>query len=129
MSKTLCCSLLLLFCLSMSCERQPYVQGERIYTAVCSSCHMDSGEGLGELYPNITNSEYLSSKSNDLPCLIRNGRISKTLETVVMPGLQNITPAEMTNLINYLNHRWGNKTVVQMKEIDILLTECTKATQ
>ena len=129
MNKSLCCGLMFIFCISISCERQPYVQGERIYTAVCSSCHMDSGEGLGEIYPNITNSAYLSSKASELPCLIKNGRRSQTLETVVMPGLKNITPAEMTNLMNYLNHRWGDKTVVQMKEIHNLMTECARATQ
>lgn len=113
----------------LSCDRQPYVQGERIYTAVCSSCHMDSGKGLGKIYPDITQSEYLSNLSSELPCLIRQGRTSKTLETVVMPGLKSVTAAEMTNLINYLNHRWGDKSIVQMKEIDNLLNQCTKATQ
>ena len=86
---------------AMACDRQPYVQGERIYNAVCSSCHMDSGKGLGQIYPDITQSAYLSNLSKELPCLIKNGRTSKTLETVVMPGLKTVTAAEMTNLINY----------------------------
>lgn len=107
-----------------SCQQEKYTQGKRIYKALCSNCHMDDGNGLGQMYPSLQKSVYLHDKMNDLTCLIRTGRQSSHLSTVVMPGFTNLREAEMSNLINYLSHEWGDQSILPITSIREQIESC-----
>lgn len=109
-----------------ACAQEPYVQGKQIYEAYCSNCHMADGRGLGALYPNLENSAYLNGMQDQLACLIYNGVQSNKLVTIAMPAHYNIKPAAMTNLINFLSYRWGNKSVLTLQEINDQLDQCPR---
>ena len=109
-----------------ACSEEPYTQGKQIYEAYCLNCHMEDGRGLGALYPNLENSAYLNGKQDHLACLIYNGVQSSKLATVAMPAHYDIKPAGMTNLINFISYRWGNKSVLTLQEINDQLDQCLR---
>lgn len=119
--------LIILGCVTwISCQQEPYVQGKRIYETYCLNCHMEDGSGLGELYPALRESAYLTSQIQQLPCLIYNGAQSQKMATVEMPAHHQIEPAAMTNLINYLSHQWGDQRIVTLQSINAQLEKCPK---
>jgi len=50
------------------------------YDAYCGNCHMENGEGLSKLIPSLHNSAYLKNNQEELPCIIRNGILSKVAD-------------------------------------------------
>ncbi len=110
----------------IACAHEPYVQGKQIYESYCLNCHMEDGSGLGAIYPKLKNSAYLNGMQDKLACLIYNGTQSSKLSTVAMPAHYNIEPAAMTNLINYLSYRWGNESVITLREINKQLDQCPR---
>ena len=117
-------SLVIVMSIWASCQQEKYSQGKRIYTAYCANCHMENGEGLGEIYPSITKSSYLYGNITELPCLILNGRQSSQLSTVQMPGFSHLREAELSNLINYMSHTWGDKSILPIDEIQNKIINC-----
>ncbi len=110
-----------------SCQQETYVQGKRIYEVNCSNCHMADGQGLGEMYPNITQSSYFSSNKDQLACLIRYGKQGNQLSNVVMPANDKLTEVGMNNLINYLLHEWGDQSLSNLNEVKEQLENCEQA--
>ncbi len=98
----------------IACQIKPYQEGERLYTAYCSNCHMEDGWGLKGLIPPLANADYLSNYKSQIPCIIRygiKGEIivnGKTYNTE-MAGIQGLTDVQINNIINYINHAWGNQ--------------------
>lgn len=78
-----------------------FVNGKNIYEKNCQNCHGFKGEGLGELYPSLRKSTYVAENSGNLACDIRFG-----LNT--MPGNPQLTPIEITYLINYIGNYFDN---------------------
>ena len=99
------------FLLVHSCQFQKYEQGEALYEFYCSNCHMNDGSGLGQLIPPVANSDYYLAHYSDLPCLIRQGlkdtiMVNGKIYDQVMEGNKSLTHTEVTNIINYMNHKW-----------------------
>ncbi|HHS95028.1 MAG TPA: cytochrome c [Phaeodactylibacter sp.] len=124
--------LLFLAGLSFHCSQSnPFIQGERIYQAQCASCHMEKGQGLKSLYPPLAKSDYLVAHFHDLPCIITKG-IShpivvngKTYE-LPMPPIKDMTPVEITNVINFIAHAWGNDLgYTKLEEVKRALENCS----
>ncbi len=107
----------------VTCRQERYVQGKRIYDTFCLNCHMEDGNGLGTMYPNITESPLLRDH-NALICLILQGTQSKVLHTVTMPQHSQLTPAGMSNLINYMSDRWGDKHIITLVETKLQMKKC-----
>ncbi len=125
MSKLYIVSALLLCVILLSdCQQEQFTQGKRIYEVNCSNCHMADGKGLGKMYPAITNSPYLTTLQNELPCLIINGKKGQIMENVNMPANKNLTPVGVNNLINYLNHTWGDGSLANLNEIKAQMEQC-----
>ena len=85
---------------------------------------MADGKGLGELYPDLSESKYLTSDFADLTCLILNGKQSDQLATIYMPAHKSLKAAELTNLINYMSDRWGNQKVIQLNDVIKQMKNC-----
>jgi len=86
--------------------------GSTLYREHCSACHGQDGKGLRALYPPLADSPYLIEQQALLPCLIRVG-IRGSLVTADgsynqrMPAFPDLTPAALSQLILYLQSRWG----------------------
>lgn len=120
----------LLLCSLFACEDQTYQSGGRIYKKACANCHMDSGEGLGALIPPLAGADYLAKNRDLLPCIARYG----LRDTIVvngktyaenMAGMPGYSDIQVTNLLNYINHAWGNNNpAYSFEEVEQLLLKC-----
>ncbi len=104
--------LLLAFSLG-SCFSNKQHQGERLYAQHCAGCHGDQGQGLERLIPPLAGADYLTAHRAELPCLLRHGLnyaivVNGVAYQGVMPGADSLSPARMTNLLNYVESHWGN---------------------
>jgi mono/diheme cytochrome c family protein len=103
-------SLLLSGCFSNSRN-----QGERLYATNCASCHGDQGQGLARLIPPLAGADYLATHRDELPCLLRHGQshaivVNGVSYQQVMPGNAQLSPSQLTNLLNYIESHWGNQS-------------------
>jgi len=104
--------------------------GSSVYLSSCANCHGEKGAGFRKLYPPLKHSAFLSDQISDLPCLIRQGiqgsiMTNKGTYNQLMPPITTISEPELTNLVDYLNKRWGSKRVpITPEKIDSWLTQC-----
>jgi len=84
---------------------------------------MADGSGLPPMYPSLDQSGILKDSIMTLPCLIKNGRQSKMMKNVYMPGAE-ISTIDMSNLINYMTSKWGNSSSLSMEKIEEIKSDC-----
>ena len=97
-----------------SCRDDPYKQGRILYQNFCASCHMDDGSGLQGVMPPLAGADYVAQNQGKLACIIRYGMegavvVNGTTYNQQMAGIPQLTDFEITNIINYINHSWGNE--------------------
>ncbi len=113
-----------------SCDYQPYKQGKNLYNFYCATCHMDDGTGLKGLYPPLAGADYLANNQSNLACIIRYGlsdtiSVNQKTYNQAMPGVKDLNEVQITNVINYINHAWGNKLQhVKVDDIQKSLVDC-----
>lgn len=105
-------AMLLGFSCFFSCQETPYVQGKRVYEAMCSNCHMSNGSGLAALIPPLAESDYLTQHQEELPCIIRHGlkdtiQVNGQIYSQEMQGVE-LDDVALHNVINYINNSFGN---------------------
>lgn len=74
---------------------------------------MEDGSGLVKINPPVKNSDWLKNNQEKTPCLIRLGASDTMIvnsvvyhhEMIAFPKLSDV---EITNVMNYMNHAWGN---------------------
>lgn len=114
----------------ISCGKTDYQQGQNLYVQHCANCHYEEGKGLGILIPPLDNSDWLKENQEKLACLIRNGMegpiiVNDTTYNQLMPGNIELSDFQITNLINYINHAWGNDYgVVVLGDVRNQLQSC-----
>lgn len=91
---------------------------------------MDDGSGLEGLIPPLANADYVQNYSSKTACIIRygmEGEITVNGKTYNNPmeGIPQLSDTEITNVINYIHHAWGNDYgYVKFKEVKGALQEC-----
>lgn len=109
--------------LATGCHESPYMQGKRLYESHCQSCHMEDGQGLSRMIPSLATSSLLGKR--EFSCVIILGKkdtIQNQTSFLVqeMPAFQSLTTTELTNLVNYMQHRWQvnfkETTIREMEE-------------
>lgn len=114
------------------CEPNPYREGERLYKANCANCHMDNGEGLGGLIPPLAGADYLEKNREILPCVLRYGLkdtilVNGRTYAEAMPGVATLSDIHIANILNYVNHAWGNRNEpYRLEEVQQMLAKCRK---
>jgi mono/diheme cytochrome c family protein len=105
-------------------------EGQRLYAQHCASCHGEQGQGLRRLIPPLAGADYLAQNRAQLPCLIRRGQqgpivVNGVHYNQVMPGHEDLTDSQITNLLNYMQSAWGNKgEKYTIREVGELLQPC-----
>lgn len=126
-------SILFFFCslmVCLSCQTTEYSQGRELYLFYCSSCHLESGQGLRSLYPPLAKSDYLARYNETLPCIIKKGLEGEIIVNgksfdMPMPAMPKISAFEITNIMNFINHNWGNDLpYVKFVDVKAKLEEC-----
>jgi len=115
------------------CEPNPYREGARLYQFHCANCHLDEGQGLGALIPPLAGAtDYLATNRERLPCILKYGLtdtivVRGTVYAEAMPGVPALTAIQVTNILNFVNHSWGNQLPpFRLDEVRRLLSECPK---
>ncbi len=90
-----------------ACDYKPRNQGQKLYEKECASCHMENGQGLGELIPPVANADYVVKHKEDLACIIRHGIAGPMTVNGIeydgeMEGNTKLSDIEINNLIHYL---------------------------
>jgi len=121
----------LIICGIIACKTSPFAEGERIYQAYCSNCHMDDGTGLGTLIPPLAGADYLLERRGNLACIILQGQKGKVVVNGIeydgeMPGA-DLNAVQLHNLINYISNTWGNTAeYVTIEDIEEWTAECVE---
>lgn len=102
---------------------QYMIAGEQLYAKHCSNCHGSQGQGLANLYPPLSNSDYLQNFNQTL-CVIKNGAKGKmTVNGVeydqIMPQNKQLYNLDIAQIATYMYTKWGNKN-------DLIVTEVVK---
>ena len=124
--------LLLLSMLSSSCKEETFYQGHSIYDSLCANCHMEDGTGLKGLIPPLAGSDWLRENQMETACIIRYGLegpiiVNGKTYNQPMPGIDYLTDTEIANIINYINHAWGNDNgMIHFKEMRAALKACAE---
>lgn len=107
---------------NVSIETAQYaVNGQKLYRTHCENCHGAQGEGLGTLYPPLTDSSYLRTNREKLACIVRNGLNEpvqvngKTFEGS-MPGLPQLSAIEIAYILTYVTTNFGQQTSTYSQE-------------
>jgi mono/diheme cytochrome c family protein len=117
-----------------SCEQNISVQGKENYVRFCSNCHGENGEGLQGLIPPLAGSDYLKNNKQVLACIVKNGlngeiEVNGKKYNQAMPALLgNLSPADITNISNYILNAWGNNCgELTLPEVEKQLEGCKRS--
>lgn len=115
-----------------ACDYKPRNQGKRLYLDECASCHMESGQGLGELIPPIANADYVVENKENLACIIRHGIAGSMMVNGKqydgeMAGNSQLSDIEINNLIHYiLVDLNGQESTYVINDIRKQLKDCAE---
>lgn len=115
-----------------SCTQEPYPQGKILYQNFCENCHMDNGSGLEGLIPPVVGADFVRDQVAATVCIIRYGQeeplvVNGRQYTQPMPASPQLSDFEITNIINYIRHAWGNDYgYVSLQQVREALEDCQK---
>ena len=92
--------------------------GKKLYAVNCASCHQPSGLGLGEQYPPLAGSEWVSANPELIIKVILKGlkgEIEVKGKTYApaggMAAVTNLkSDREIANVTTYVRQAWGNES-------------------
>ena len=107
-----------------------FVNGKGLYEKNCQNCHGTKGEGLGKLYPPLTDTLYLTQNRSSLACIIKNGLEGKIAVNHVsyetdMPGNPALADIDIAQIIVYISNSFGNKQgFYDQKQVGVDMKGC-----
>ncbi|WP_316803431.1 cytochrome c [Pedobacter nototheniae] len=121
----------------ISCQNQQQIDlqnymsnGKDIYVAKCQNCHGETGEGLGQLAPPLTDSVFLKNNKTRLACIIKNGlNESITIHgkeyKEKMPAFPELANIDVAQVMVFITNSFGNKQgFVHYNEVSKDLQNC-----
>lgn len=133
----MCAGLLSVYMVFHSCQSeqairtaQYTVNGRTVYTTHCQNCHGANGEGLGALYPPLTDCTFLSKHREQLACMVKYGlagpiEINGTVFDTEMPANPVLSPIEIAYVLTYIGNSFGNSMdIFTQEEIQASLEAC-----
>lgn len=89
-------------------------RGKAIYSEFCITCHLDSGEGVPGAFPPLAKSDWLINKREAAIRAVKYGlKGGITVNGDKYSGMMmpmGLTDEEVTDVMNYITHSWGNTT-------------------
>lgn len=105
------------------------VNGQKVYLTHCQNCHGEKGEGLGNLYPPLTDTTFFQANRHKLACIIKLGT-SGELEVAgkkfnsVMPA-SNLSAVDIAYVLTYINTKINKGTEsFPLDEVEKNLKNC-----
>ena len=109
---------------------QYVVNGQKLYKTHCQNCHGAKGEGLGKLYPPLTDHEFLEKNKKNIACIIKNGlsgeiEINGQIYNQPMPSNKNLNNVDIAYIITYITNTFGkSNSVYTAGEVQSNLKDC-----
>lgn len=106
---------------------QEFSAGSRLYIKYCQNCHMENGEGLGQLIPPLMGADYLLNDVAAAGRTIKYGlrgpiKVNEIDYNQPMPANPDLTSLEIKELLVYISNAWGNKSkTVTLEEVESAL--------
>jgi cytochrome c551 len=110
--------------------QQYFVKGEQLYIQHCSNCHQKNGSGLGRLYPPLDTSDYMQNHTNEVICLIKNGKKGELIVNgqsynQAMPGVSTLTDLEIAEISTYIYNSWSHEQgIIEVSFVSKTLAQC-----
>lgn len=107
------------------------VNGQKLYALHCQNCHGQKGEGLGKLYPPLTDSAYLNKNRALLSCIVRHGmegevEVNGIVYNGIMPKNTDLTEIDIAYILTYITTYFGNSTTIySANEVKEALENCS----
>ncbi|MFZ4862952.1 c-type cytochrome [Sphingobacterium sp. Mn56C] len=108
------------------------VNGQKLYVAHCQNCHGAKGEGLGKLYPPLTDHDFLEKNRAKLSCIVRNG-LSEEIEVSgqkfkeTMPANPQLAELEIAYILTYITTNFGKSdSTYSAAEVKAALQNCNR---
>lgn len=91
---------------------QSMQRGQEIYSDFCVTCHMESGEGVPNVFPPLAASDYLLENRAAAIRAVKYGQSGEiTVNGVTYNNMMmelGLTDEEVADVMNYVLHSWGN---------------------
>src|SRR5690349_8528083 len=105
--------------LSLSFKKQTFDlkasidRGKELYITYCLSCHMDSGQGVENVYPPLAKADYLmADKKRSIQQVLygAEGEMKVNGKTYNQPmAAIDLKDEEVSDILNYVRNSFGNK--------------------
>jgi mono/diheme cytochrome c family protein len=89
-------------------------EGEKVYAAVCSSCHQPNGAGLAGAFPPLAGSDWVAGKPEILAATVLHG-LSGPIQVngisyngAMPPWGATLSDDDVANVLTYIRSTWGN---------------------
>lgn len=102
-----------------------FKEGAFMFDTHCASCHGHEAEGLGQWYPPLKDTAYIRLHRREIPSWIRYGinrdkssRVKGRFHQTDMPENHILQPADISNILNYLNEKFWNLSHFDINEVE-----------
>ena len=109
---------------------QYLVEGQQLYMQYCSACHQREGQGLAQLYPPLSNADYLDDNIEEVVCIVKNGLqgpivVNGVEYNQMMPANPTLTPLEIAEIVTYVYNSWGREEgLIPVTDVERILKTC-----
>ncbi len=95
----------------------PVVQGKKLYTTVCASCHQATGLGVPGVYPPLVKSEWVNGSEERVIRILLHGlqgpikvegKEYNSVMPAIGPGGYNFSDDKIAAVLTYVRQEWGN---------------------
>ena len=89
------------------------VNGQKLYTTHCQNCHGAKGEGLGKLYPPLTDNKYFRDNRTELSRIVKYGmtgpvNIHGQEYNQQMPSNPTLSAMDIAYILTYVTTHFGD---------------------
>lgn len=99
------------------------VNGQKLYVQHCQNCHGGKGEGLGKLYPPLTDDDFLQKNRALLSSIVKNGMSGEIIVNgerynQQMPANPSLTDSDIAYILTYITTNFGkSETIYSTEEV------------
>ncbi|MCI0922578.1 c-type cytochrome [Sphingobacterium rhinopitheci] len=102
-------------------KAQYTVNGQKLYVQHCQNCHGSKGEGLGKLYPPLTDDNYFKENRALLSGIVKNGMRGEIIVNgekynQEMPANKQLTVVDIAYILTYITTNFGKSDVIYSTE-------------
>jgi len=104
-------------------DKQALSRGAALYADNCTGCHMESGEGLAQVFPPLKGSSAVQAESPDtvIHVVLAGAKVATTQGKptgFAMPAFDwKLDDTEIADLVNYIRNAWGNHASLTSSDV------------